>query len=358
MKFFVDFAFLPAVYLNKFERMLRKYEQGSLPGQQVSVGTLTKRNKKSRVSSKIEMPINLLKLHLKVGEDVRIELIDGLLEGEISFLEYSARLETASLLSDVKSQAEKITKGSFADLKSKNLAEVSDEALSQFCGAKSSPDGGNLAYKKLVHHIKKFSSTNSPLESLHDDDNSTACVVADQMNVIDLGNKMQEFKVVIVSVDSKKGASFSAKYEYALLEVIKRNKEMIGIMIDSNEKKLRQTITKAFLTDENMVTDFVLFKRSKVVIIDGFKKEHIPVAVFGSSLAFQLTEIRSIHNTSVEKGLSFLISDLTCSADKVLYVFSNSDQGMDIDKLGCLKKRNVSVIYLAEKDLLKSLKIG
>ena len=169
---------------------------------------------------------------------------------------------------------------------------------------------------------------------------------------------MQEFKVVIVSVDSKKGASFSAKYEYALLEVIKRNKEMIGIMIDSNEKKLRQTITKAFLTDENMVTDFVLFKRSKVVIIDGFKKEHIPVAVFGSSLAFQLTEIRSIHNTSVEKGLSFLISDLTCSADKVLYVFSNSDQGMDIDKLGCLKKRNVSVIYLAEKDLLKSLKIG
>ena len=357
MKFFVDFAFLPAVYLNKFERMLRKYEQGSLPGQHVSVGTLTKRNKKSKVSSKIEMPINLLKLHLKVGEDVRIELIDGLLEGEISFLEYSARLETASLVSDVKSQVEKISQRSFADIKSKNSAEFSDEALSQFCGAKSSPEGGNLAYKKLVHHIKKF-STNSPVDSIHDGDNSTTYVVADQMNVIDLGNKMQEFKVVIVSVSSKEGASISAKYEYALLEVIKRNKEMIGIMVDSNEKKLRQTITTAFLTEENMVTDFVLFKRSKVVIIDGFKKEHIPVAVFGSSLAFQLTEIKSIHNTAVEKGLAFLISDLTCSADKVLYAFSNSDQGMDIDKLGCLKKRNVSVTYLAEKDILNSLKIG
>ena len=61
-------------------------------------------------------------------------------------------------MSAVKSQVEKIAKGSFADIKSKHLAEFSDEALSQFCVAKSLPEGGNLAYKKLVHHIKKFST--------------------------------------------------------------------------------------------------------------------------------------------------------------------------------------------------------
>ena len=352
MKVFVDFAFLPALYLNKFERFTRLYEAGSITGQPISARQLAKKNKKSKVTSKLEIPINFLKMHLTVSQELRDNIMDDILEGTITFLEYSERLETASKLANVKVQVEKISKESFADLRLKHSVELSDDVLKEYCGAKVSSEGGNTAYKKLVQHIDKvLSGANSSIAT----DNGTSTFVAcDQMNVIDRGNEMKKYKVVVIN--SKEGDETSFKNEYALLEVVKRTEGIIGVLINSDEQVLKQTISRSFCAEKDLYVDFVLFKRNRSVVINGFKKNFLPVAVFGRASAFQFMEIKTMYNSSVAQSLELMLINLTSSSDQVLYAFNDADMYINVDGCGGLSKKNVRVHYMASHVVLAKIK--
>ena len=75
-KVFFEFAKLSADYLDKFQLFLSKYEYGSLPGQK----KITLRHLKSK-GARLELPMALLKQHLKVSERRRHSLIE-----EIGFI--------------------------------------------------------------------------------------------------------------------------------------------------------------------------------------------------------------------------------------------------------------------------------
>ena len=119
---YIFYGFLPSDYLKKFEKFLHLYESASLFGQSLSKRKKLNVNKNwdRKKASKLEFPLNLLKLHKNVSQHVRESLLDDLLEKRIDFSKYVNTLEICSDLVDVKKNVEIIAKTSVEELKSKS----------------------------------------------------------------------------------------------------------------------------------------------------------------------------------------------------------------------------------------------
>ena len=91
VKVIMEFANLPPEYLKKFEKFMFSYEFGSLMGQK----KITLRHLKTK-GSRLELPIVLLKQHLKISERRRNYLIDAVLSKRLSFPAYRKNLEEVS----------------------------------------------------------------------------------------------------------------------------------------------------------------------------------------------------------------------------------------------------------------------
>ena len=88
---FIKFASLPVSFLNQFEEFLRMYETGSLNGQNISSRNIRNMDKKNqrKKTCKLEIPLNLLKLHLKVSQSTLEILLPKLLSRTIVLEEYT-----------------------------------------------------------------------------------------------------------------------------------------------------------------------------------------------------------------------------------------------------------------------------
>ena len=68
---FISLASLPASYLTKFEQLIALFERDTLFGQKLSGRQLCNvdKKRKRKKSLKLEIPVTMLKLHMKVEEE-------------------------------------------------------------------------------------------------------------------------------------------------------------------------------------------------------------------------------------------------------------------------------------------------
>ena len=148
---FLKFASLPVEFLNRFEEFLRLYETGSLTGQNLSFRKIRNMDKKSerKKTSKVEVPIGFLKLHLKVSQSTREVVLAKILNKKIDLGDYTKRLKDAANLFDTKKEIEKISKHQFEELKKVAPKMFEDQVLAEFGGAKNNAAGENNKHTKF-----------------------------------------------------------------------------------------------------------------------------------------------------------------------------------------------------------------
>ena len=322
------------------------YEEGSLPGQIISVRKLTKKQKKSK-SVKLEVPISLLKLHQRVTQQQRSSLIDMLIDGSLSFPGYCEQMEKEAGISEVQGHIEILSKEKFGDISQRFPEEFTDDILVEFDGAKVSSGGENLAYKKLVRHVNVAMSSSQPSEACHEE--LVKFVHTDNMNMIDVGVKMKDYDLILLH--SSEDKEFTTNNEYVLIELVKQNPSVIGVIINLDEKALRKKMCCQF-EDSEILVDYILFKRQKPITLNGFKKEFFSVAVFGNKTAFNLKEIKTLYSFDIKSSIPFVIGDLASPSGKVLFAFSEATQAMDLDPHGALSRKKISLSYMSGKDIL------
>ena len=81
---FLNFGVLDVDYLNEFETFLHLFETGGLQGQKLSTRKMMNVDKKGRKRKdcRIEVPISLIKMHLKVPQKTKENLLSCLLKQE------------------------------------------------------------------------------------------------------------------------------------------------------------------------------------------------------------------------------------------------------------------------------------
>ena len=349
---FIEFAMLPESYLNKFEMFTRLFESGSLMGQKLSGRKLCNvdKNRNSRVkNSKLEVPLNLLKLHMSVPHTTREKLLDDLLNHQLDFTKYCATLKTSSEISNVKKNVEKVAKTSFSDLKEESPELFSDFNLKKFVGAKITPSGPNDVYKRLVKHVElaqsKQNEQQAAVELPHQ-----ACAEMDDLNILTLGRRMKGFQMMIFAMG--KDESFNQNCLMCTVDQVIDDKECCGVIINSHDKNLRDDL-KARFEGTGIVFEFIYVKRENVVVSNGFKKQLDEVAVFGNPEFFENKHIQTFYNCCVKEAISSIITDIVDIKSSVLYAFSEPGQGIELDPLGTLGRKQICVQYMALRNLLE-----
>ena len=192
---FLNFAYLPVGYLNKFEQLIRLFETGSLNGQKLSFRKVRNMDKncKRKTTCRLEVPLSLFKLHLTVSQNVRESLLFKLLTKKIEFAVYMEMLKAASNICEVKKEVEKISKKPFAELKEKAPDMFVDEVLLAFAGAKSNASGQNRKHELLVSHINVSKNKEPTAKKVEQFVNS------DGLNIHSLGRKFKKYNVIILN---------------------------------------------------------------------------------------------------------------------------------------------------------------
>ena len=349
---FIFYACLPASYLNKFETFLRLYETGSVNGQKMSSRKLCNldKNWNKKKDCKIEIPLNLLKLHKNVSHNMREKLIDDLLSKKIDFPKYLSTLKTLSDLTDVKKNVEQTSNMSFGEVKEKCPEKFSDKILLGFLGAKNTPAGQNDAFKDLSRHVNVALSgdkvNESEIEKPHE-----VCTPSDKVDILSLSKKMDQFQMIVCAMG--KDAIFNQTTNHCMVEQVKKKHSgCVGIIIQDDEGALREEM-KAIFDENGFVVEFIHVKRELALVSDGFQIDFQAIAVFGEKKCFENKRIKTFYNCSFKEAIHFIITDILSENSAVLYTFSEASQAVVLDPLGTMERKKISIEYMAKKNLLE-----
>ena len=347
---FITFASLPKDYLSDFDTFLKLFETGSLQGQNLSSRQLCnvdkRRNRKRSV--KLEMPMTLLKSHLKVSQELRVSLLDAILNGSIGYSEYCSRIKKAAEVTEVKKHIETISKCQFSAVLQKQPEGFSDKVLEKFVGAKISTSGQNSAFANLTKHVNVALSKHTNTEEV-----PAPCVVfshSDNLNILSLGRKMKTFRLVIQSMGGEK----SVDEQFCLKEQIKDDSGTIGLIINiSDEKKLRDDLGLTF-HDTDVVVEFIQVKKKIPTVEKGFIKETETLAIFGDKSCFEDKAIKTLYSVETPTALHSVISDVLERKETVLYLFPDESQAFDLDPMGTLIRKKIQIEYLSKKSVIET----
>ena len=342
---FLNFGVLDIDYLNLFETFLHLFETGGLVGQKLSTRKMMNVDKKGRKRKdcRIEVPIGLIKMHLKVPQKTRENLLSSLLNKKIEFSVYRQKIMNAASVSDRMKQIEDISKKPFEEVKKTAPELFTDETLLEFAGAKNSPAGPNKKLEKLVEHVKAALGEASQKES-----EESHFIASDSLNIHSLGRLLKDFNVVIINLKEESGAE-----DFCLTEKIKDDKNCVGIIIKS-ETALRAQMSGTFDVEDDIIVSFVYVKMEKPAQEDGIMKEITPIAIFGHKDYFKNKDLKNFYNFPLKQALQFILKDLVATKERVLYTFSESGR-FEVDVLGSLKRKGVQVSYMAVQDVLTEI---
>lgn len=351
---FLYFALMPTSYLNKFEIFLRLFETGSLPGQKLSSRKLCNvdKNRKRKKDFKLEIPLSLLKLHKNVSQVNRDKLLEDLLEHNIDFPKYCSILKLSSEICDVKKTVEHVAKTNFGEIKEKCPDLFEDSILKSFVGAKVTSSGQNAAYNRLVKHVN-IALTDDQRDETPVEQPLVVCSHSDNLNLLNLGRKMKQFDMIICNMGMD--PTFNQQNSLCIVEQVKDPKsKSVGIIIDTNDEKWREEMSVNF-GESDIVFEYIYVKREETLVSNGFQKELQAIAVFGKKEAFENKKIKSFYNCTAKEAIYSIIADIVSVKSAVLYSFSEAFQAFELDPLGTLARKKISVEYLAKRTLLTPL---
>ena len=116
-------------------------------------------------------------------------------------------------------------------------------------------------------------------------------------------------------------------------------------------KKLIQEL-KSELQGTDIVVGSIYVKREEPVVREGFEKELQAITVFGDKSAFLDKQIKTFYNSQVKSALTAIVSDIMPVKCSILYTFSEESQAFDLDPIGTLSRKKMSLEYLAKKALV------
>ena len=350
---FIKFAMQSKQYLNKFETFTRLFETGSLNGQKLSGWQLCNvdKNRNRKKEKKLEVPVGLIKIHLDVTQATRDKLLDDLLNHDIGFAEYCSELKTGSELNEVRKSVENVAQSSFLDIKESCPDMFTDLNMKEFVGAKVTTAGPNNVYKRLVKHVETaLGKSKTPEEPK--DVPGEGCSELDSLSLLNLGRKMKGFSLVICALGQDK--NFNQNSLMCVVEQVKDDKESAGVIINSYDENLREEL-KAEFDGTDILVEFIYVKKEQTSLVNGFQKQLQEVAVFAKKEYFSDRGVQTFHNCTIKDAISSIITDLVDIKAKVLYTFSEPYQAIELDPLGTLLRKGISVEYLAMKKLLNPI---
>ena len=350
---FISFAFLPVTYQDKFIKFLELFETGSLPGQKLSSRQLCNIDKKRqrKKSFKLEMPVSVVKLHMKISQAARGVLIDEILAKKITFSEYCARLKKAAEMIGVKKQVEMISKESFTTVVEKHPGFFCDKEMEKYIGARNTPSGQNEVYTSLVNHVN-VALSNQRIDSTSTSHQPAVFSHSDNLNLYSLVNKMKTFRTIILGSDE-----CLADGLYCVTERIRDSNDAVGILVNvKDEKKVKEDLILSFMESEVLV-ETIQVKRKVPMVENGFMKTTESLLVFGDKSCFKDKAIKTLYGVLVKEALQFIISDLVVGNEKVLYCFAKEDEAFDLDPMGTLARKKIQIEYLSGKSLIEPLSV-
>jgi hypothetical protein len=354
--FFIKFASLPIQFLNKFDKFVILFEEGSLHGMKLSYRkriSLDKESKKKE-SCKLEMPLQFLKSHLKVSHETREKLLDTLLTKEITFSQYKLHLMKAEELLSVKKQVETMSGKEFDEVKERHPEMLSDQVLMEFSGAKTQPSGQNVKYLKLAKHVEGVMSS----VVLKEGNKRAAAEVNfkqfEEMNLSDTIKLVNEHDIVVIVKGDDK--NFNDKFEFAMKEHVLSN-SAIGVFVDPNITTVKSGLEYLEEEKPEIKLEAVFVRKTKPVVEGGFRREYFPAFVYGNSKLFKDKEISTLFPHYLKDAIPLLLQQVTELNSKVIYAFSDEENAFDVDPHYVLGRRNVSVCYVSGKEILDIMEI-
>ena len=101
--------------------------------------------------------------------------------------------------------------------------------------------------------------------------------------------------------------------------------------------------------------EFIYVKKEQTSVVNGFQKQLLEVAVFAKKEYFSDRSVKTFHNCTIKDAISSIITDIVDIKASVLYTFSEPYQAIELDPLGTLLRKGISVEYLAMKKLLNPI---
>ena len=216
---FIKLSSLDEPFLALLEKFISLYEEGSLHGAQLSARKLCGLDnnfKRKKAYSKLEVPIQLLKLQLKVSHEARSYLMNKLLNKEITLSEYKNQLLTTVGLVEVKTSIEGMSGLSVTELRSKHANHFDNARLSDFIGARNLATGPNSQLKKLTRHVKNVLAEAVDVEKEIEVEGTVSFVKSDLWNVVTIAKRVTEAPVVILKCGREK--ELFARFEHSIIE--------------------------------------------------------------------------------------------------------------------------------------------
>ena len=346
---FMAFASQNPKFLNMFEKFLSLYEEGSLHGQGLSLKHIVDNKKRS---SKIEVPLTLIKLHLDVNPKFRDDLLNQLIVKEITFADYRLSMEKQAKLLKVKSKVESRAGQPFETLKEAHPKMFSDDVLSVFINAKTGNSGQNAHYNNLVKHVDNVVKEGEA--HIGDTDQMFSFVENDKLSVLDVSRKVK-FHNAVVLVLSNSDDKFNKDSGFAVKDEVLKSDDTIGIIVNDDEYQLRKEMSIYFEEESEVIVEYIFMKQSEKVSKGGFTKEYLPVAIFGNKKLFINRDLKTFYHGVRKDVLPVLLSSCLDVNTKILYIFDSITDAVDLDPQSSLAKRKISVTYLGKKVLLEEL---
>ena len=353
---FIKLSSLDEPFLALLEKFISLYEEGSLHGAQLSARKLCGLDnnfKRKKAYSKLEVPIQLLKLQLKVSHEARLYLMNKLLNKEITLSEYKNQLLTTVGLVEVKMSIEGMSGLSLTELRSKHVNHFDNARLSDFIGAKNLASGPNSQLKKLTRHVKNVLAEAVDEEKEIDDEGTVTLVKSDLWNVVTIAKRVKEATVVILQCGSEK--EFFDRFEHSIREQVTAGGCVALFIVDDGGMK---DISLDYDQENTgVVVEEIFVKNEKPEIVNGVKREIVPILLVGQKDSLIDKDVLNFYPNHLKEALPVIIRSFVEVGDSLLSVFSESAGAINVDPGLILKRRGVSICYVSTEELLERFSV-
>ena len=353
---FIKLSSLEEPFLSLLEKFISLYEEGSLHGSQLSARKLCGLDnnfKRKKVYSKLEVPIQLFKLQLKVSPGARLYLMKKMLNKEITLSEYRNQLLKTVGLVEVKMSIEVMSGLSVTALRSKHANHFDNVRLSDFIGVKNLATGPNSQLKKLTRHVKNVLAEAVDVEKVIDDEGTVSKVKSDMWNVVIIAKRVKEATVVILQCGREK--ELFDRFEHSIREHVTAGGCMALFIVDDGAMKdLSMDYDQE---NTGVIVEKIFVKNDKPEIVNGVKREIVPILLVGQKESLIDKDVLNFYPNNLKEALPVIVRSLAEVGDSLLSVFSEDLGVINVDPGLILKRRGVSICYVSTEDLLKKFSV-
>jgi len=352
---FLRFTKFSRNYLNHLEKFIILYEEGSLSGMKLSerkrcgIDRKSKRNN----SSKLEVPIELLRQLANSHERDREDLMRSILNSNITYPEFKKKSEISSSLTDLKDTILRMTNKNFTELKEMYRNQLDNDVLLQFVGAKTLKTGPNLQYVKLDQFVKNLMDI--PVDEVQDTIMGTVTYKSvESLSLLETRKKVKEANVIFIEALDKDDMEIFNKFEYSITEHILSGKA-VAVFAVSNDKF--KNLIMIFDESVDIVVENVYIQCPNPKCEKGIKQVIVPLLLTGHSDLLVDSGVSNLYFLNLKEAIPKILNCFVKLGSNVLSIFSSTMGTFDADKSCMMVRKGASICYVSTAAKLDSIKV-